>query len=206
MIDSASSTIPSIPTTGIAGNPQQQGQGDSGPRPEDAARNEAASANAGGEPLTESDQKQIRELAKRDREVRAHEHAHMAAGSGLVRGGASFTFQRGPDGKNYAVGGEVQIDVSAENDPEQTIRKMQQVKRAALAPTDPSSTDRSVAARAGQIEAKARQETKEPDREMDEDANTSAPGELPAGIHVPSIPGRPPYSVSGLGNGVDVTA
>ncbi|WP_319522420.1 putative metalloprotease CJM1_0395 family protein [uncultured Desulfosarcina sp.] len=112
-----------------------------------------------GDPtLTESEEREVQRLKRRDREVRAHERAHMAAGAGVVQGGASFTFTRGPDGKIYAVGGEVKIDTSAENDPDQTIRKMQQVKRAALAPAEPSGTDRAVAARAGQIEARARQE------------------------------------------------
>ena len=69
---------------------------------------------------------------------------------------AAFVSNRGPDGKMYAVGGEVKIDTSRENDPEATIRKMQQVRRAALAPTPPSATDRSVAAQASQIEAQAR--------------------------------------------------
>jgi hypothetical protein len=80
----------------------------------------------------------------------------MAAGAGVVMGGASYQYQRGPDGKMYAVGGEVKIDTSRERDPQDTIRKMQQVKRAALAPAQPSGQDRSVAAQASQIEAEAR--------------------------------------------------
>jgi hypothetical protein len=47
---------------------------------------------------------------------------------------------------------------SREKDPKDTIRKMQQVKRAALAPSHPSGQDRSVAARASEIEAEARTE------------------------------------------------
>ena len=82
----------------------------------------------------------------------------MAAGAGLVRGGANYQYQRGPDGNMYAVGGEVKIDTSRENDPKDTVNKMQQVKRAALAPAQPSGQDRSVAARASQIEAEARTE------------------------------------------------
>ena len=69
---------------------------------------------------------------------------------------ASYQHQRGPDGKMYAMGGEVKIDTSREKDPQNTITKMQQVKRAALAPSQPSGQDRSVAARASQIEAEAR--------------------------------------------------
>ena len=48
----------------------------------------------------------------------------MAAGAGVVQGGASFTYQRGPDGQMFAVGGEVKIDTSAESDPDQTIGKI----------------------------------------------------------------------------------
>jgi hypothetical protein len=56
----------------------------------------------------------------------------------------------------YAVGGEVQIDTSPAGSPEATIRKMQQIRRAALAPSQPSGTDRAVAAQASQIETQAR--------------------------------------------------
>lgn len=114
------------------------------------------SAITGGEDLTPEQKREVEQLKKRDQEVKAHERAHMAAGSGVVIGGANYEYQRGPDGKMYAVGGEVKIDTSSENEPAQTIRKMQQVKRAALAPAQPSAQDRSVAALASQIEAEAR--------------------------------------------------
>ncbi|NOY46365.1 MAG: hypothetical protein GXP50_13085 [Deltaproteobacteria bacterium] len=100
----------------------------------------------------------IAELQRRDREVRAHEAAHAAAGGGLVRGGPSFRYVRGPDGRPYAVAGEVQIDTSPARDPETTIAKMETVRRAALAPARPSSQDLAVAARAAQEEARARVE------------------------------------------------
>ena len=106
--------------------------------------------------LGEEEKREVDKLKKTDQEVRAHERAHMAAGSGLVMGGASYEYERGPDGKMYAVSGEVKIDTSKERDPEATIRKMQKVRRAALAPAQPSGQDRSVAARASQIEAEAR--------------------------------------------------
>ena len=107
----------------------------------------------------------LQKLQARDREVRAHEHAHMAAGGPYVRGGPSYTYKTGPDGKRYAVGGEVQIDTSPEKDPEATIRKMETVKRAALAPAKPSGQDRMVAARASMEEQKARMELMEQKRE-----------------------------------------
>ncbi|TAL67327.1 MAG: hypothetical protein EPN82_15245 [Bacteroidetes bacterium] len=101
----------------------------------------------------------IADLEKRDREVRAHENAHKVVGGGLVKGGTSFTYTTGPDGKQYATGGEVQIDISpVKGDPEATIQKMNQVRAAALAPADPSPQDRSVAALASAIAASARAE------------------------------------------------
>ena len=112
----------------------------------------------GEENLGAEEKKEVDRLKKRDQEVKAHEQAHMAAGSGVVIGGANYEYQRGPDGKMYAVGGEVKIDTSRENSPAQTISKMQQVKRAALAPAQPSAQDRSVAAQAAQVEAEARSE------------------------------------------------
>ncbi len=126
------------------------------------AQNAKHDNGAGGskdeENLSSEEKQQVNDLKRRDAEVKAHEQAHMAAGGGVVQGGASYEYQRGPDGRTYAVGGEVQIDMSAENTPEATVAKMQQVQRAALAPAQPSGTDRAVAARAAQVEARARAE------------------------------------------------
>ncbi len=88
--------------------------------------------------------------------MRAHEAAHIAAGGAFVHGGATYTYERGPDGKEYAIGGEVSIDVSpVANNPRATIQKMETVHAAALAPSDPSAADLGVAAEAIQIEAQA---------------------------------------------------
>jgi len=101
---------------------------------------------------------QIRQLQSRDREVRAHEQAHSSVGGNLA-GAPSLNFTTGPDGKRYAVSGEVSIDVSAvSGDPAATIRKLEQVQRAALAPADPSSQDRRVAASASASANLARSE------------------------------------------------
>ncbi len=97
----------------------------------------------------------IQKLKTRDREVRQHERAHMAAGGPYITGGPTYTYQTGPDGKRYAIAGEVHIDTSPEKDPEATIRKMETVKRAALAPSNPSTQDRLVAAKASMEEQKA---------------------------------------------------
>ena len=101
----------------------------------------------------------VRQLQSRDTTVRAHEAAHIAAGGGVVTGGATYTYQKGPDGRNYAVGGEVGIDPSpVAGNPRATIAKMEVVKAAALAPAQPSSTDLSVASAAAQTQAEARVE------------------------------------------------
>jgi len=111
-----------------------------------------------GDGLTEEEKEAVEDLKKRDAEVRAHEQAHKSAGGSLVRG-SSFNEEVGPDGKKYATGGEVQIDISeVPDDPQATIRKMEQIVRAALAPADPSTQDRMVASKASSIAAEARAE------------------------------------------------
>ncbi|MEM6486423.1 MAG: putative metalloprotease CJM1_0395 family protein [Pseudomonadota bacterium] len=108
--------------------------------------------------LTEQERQQVRDLAARDREVRAHEQAHANVG-GRYAGSPTYSYQRGPDGRQYAVGGEVSIDISAvPGDPQATIEKARIVRRAALAPAEPSSQDRAVAAEATALEQRARAE------------------------------------------------
>lgn len=112
--------------------------------------------------LTPEEQKVVQQLKARDMEVRAHEQAHKSAGGQYVTGGPNYKYQTGPDGNQYAVGGEVQIDVSeVPGDPEATIQKARTVRSAANAPTQPSGQDRDVAAQASEIETKARQKLTE---------------------------------------------
>jgi hypothetical protein len=112
-----------------------------------------------GKPLSAEEEKQVRELEKRDREVKAHEAAHQAAAGGQARGGASYDYRSGPDGKQYAVGGHVDIDVSAvDGNPRATLAKAMTAQRAALAPADPSGQDRAVAAAAAQMAMQAQNE------------------------------------------------
>ncbi|MEI6387271.1 MAG: putative metalloprotease CJM1_0395 family protein [Spirochaetota bacterium] len=98
----------------------------------------------------------IAKLKARDGEVRGHEAAHIAAGGRYVTGGASYSYQKGPDGVQYAIGGEVGIDSSPiPGKPQETIAKMQVVRAAATAPAEPSGADLSVAAAAAQVMASA---------------------------------------------------
>jgi hypothetical protein len=105
--------------------------------------------------LTEEQRELVQALQARDQEVRAHEQAHKSVGGSLA-GPVSLSYQTGPNGQRYAVGGEVPIDVSIVNgDPAATIRKMNIVKAAATAPVDPSAQDQRVAASASIILAQA---------------------------------------------------
>ena len=134
---------------------------------------EESEKNASDKELSQEDQEQVKKLKQRDAEVKAHEQAHLAVAGSLAQGGASYEFEQGPDGKNYAVGGEVSIDTSPGATPEETIVKMQQVKAAALAPAEPSGQDRSVAASATQQIVKAQQEIhEEPSVEEEEKQGT----------------------------------
>ncbi len=107
--------------------------------------------------LTKEEQAEVQILKQRDQEVRAHEQAHAAVG-GQYAGSPQYEYETGPDNKKYAVGGEVSIDVSEEKEAEDTIRKMQIVRAAALAPAEPSSQDLKVASEASQKEQQARAE------------------------------------------------
>ena len=122
------------------------------------AKDSFAAQSPNGEALSQEDQQELDKLKSRDREVRAHEQAHLSAAGQYARGGIHYEYQQGPDGRKYAVGGHVNIDVSEEESPEQTISKMRQVRRAALAPAEPSGADRSVAAEASRKEQAAQKE------------------------------------------------
>ena len=126
-----------------------------------------------GQELSAEELQAVEELKSRDREVRAHEMAHLASAGQHARGGPSYTFQQGPDGRRYAIGGEVPIDVGEEKTPEQTIQKMRAVRSAAMAPANPSPADRSIAASASALEAQARQEIQA------EQAKAAQPGSSP---------------------------
>ncbi|MCR9220065.1 MAG: hypothetical protein NXI21_07540 [Alphaproteobacteria bacterium] len=111
---------------------------------------EAAEAETGPDGLTDEERQEVQQLQQRDAEVRRHEQAHQAAG-GPYAGAAVYQYQRGPDNRLYAIGGEVRIDASAvPGDPQATIAKMRIVRRAALAPPEPSPQDLRVAASAQQ--------------------------------------------------------
>ncbi len=108
--------------------------------------------------LTDNQLREIFKLKARDQEVRAHETAHKSAAGGLA-GAASFSYTKGPDGRQYASGGEVSINTSeVAGDPQATASKAATIRRAALAPSNPSSQDLRVAASANRMLFEAQRE------------------------------------------------
>jgi SprA family protein len=98
------------------------------------------------------------EAATRDREVRAHEKAHLMSLGGAAASGIRLTTQRGPDGEAYAVGGGIKADLSpVPGNPRATLDKARAVLRAAAAPGNPSAADMRVAADAYRMARDARE-------------------------------------------------
>jgi hypothetical protein len=105
--------------------------------------------------LSAEERRQIEELKKRDREVRAEQQAQKSTG-GQVTGAARYEYRMGPDGRLYAVEGSIAIDATpVNNDPEATLRKAEAAQRAALAPSEPSMADRQIAAQAERLAQRA---------------------------------------------------
>jgi hypothetical protein len=155
---SASGTAAETSTGEEQGNQAQANQAQSDAEQSEQSQREADQIQHRQEQQQQQDLDIIRQLSQRDDVVRAHEQAHSSVG-GQYAGAAQYSYQRGPDGVNYAVGGEVPIDVGTINgNPQATLAKMQIVQRAALAPAEPSSQDRRVAALASQQASQARAE------------------------------------------------
>lgn len=117
------------------------------------------------------DAAEIEQLKARDQEVRVHEQAHASTG-GQYAGAPQYEYTTGPDNKRYVTDGEVSIDVSEAKTPEETLKKMEQVRAAALAPAEPSSQDLKVAAEASQKATEARSEIAKGQADVDSTEST----------------------------------
>ena len=168
------------PVTYERPQPQNQNANAEGKRdPDNGEDPSAGKENAESrqeEQKQQAEKKEVEELKARDQEVRTHEQAHASVG-GQYAGAPSYEFETGPDGRQYAVGGEVSIDISEERSAEETLRKMQQVKAAALAPAEPSPQDLRVASEATQKASEARAEIAEESAKRSEQAYSSASGD-----------------------------
>ena len=109
--------------------------------------NEPNLKNNSNEKLSTEQKTEISKLKAREKEVIAHEQAHKSVG-GQFSGAMSYTYTTGPDGKRYVSGGEVSIAIPGGEPSEKLIQDLRQVKRAALAPANPSGQDMSVASSA----------------------------------------------------------
>lgn len=145
---------------GAAVSEKTEANNDTTQAPSKSTSPASSNTNANGVNLNDPEVvKVISQLESRDREVRIHEQAHAAVGGQYVTSGPSYTYQTGPDGKRYAVGGNVGIDVSPiPNDPQATLAKARQVIQAAMAPAQPSSQDYAVAQSAQAMMQQAQQE------------------------------------------------
>lgn len=155
-----------------AGDARQTGLGEPDATSEttksEAVEQDGASGQGASDPFafTPEELRLVQKLSQRDLEVRTHEQAHVAAGGQYVTSGPSYDYQTGPDGRRYAIGGEVGIDTSPiPGDPEATVEKARVLIRAALAPAEPSSQDQRVAASARSMEVEASSELVELERE-----------------------------------------
>ena len=147
---------------------------DEKPGQESREQKSETGGNKNGE-LTDEERREIIKLQARDREVRAHEQAHMAAAGSQAAGGPHYEYEKGPDGKMYAVGGEVQIVIRGGGTPEERLRNAEQAARAALAPASPSAQDRAVAAEARAMVSEARAEIANEAAAKKNDANAVPP-------------------------------
>ncbi|WP_369602689.1 putative metalloprotease CJM1_0395 family protein [Hahella sp. SMD15-11] len=163
---------------GAAAKKADQSPGANPSRPDAGSAPASGAPDAGGkaDPAVLA---QIRRLSQIDQQVKQHEQAHASVG-GQLAGAPSFDFETGPDGRRYAVAGEVPIDASpVPGNPEATLRKMEQVRRAALAPADPSPQDRLVAAKATQAMLQARAEMLAQQRERMREAGATGDNRNP---------------------------
>lgn len=168
---------------------EERGSGSSSETDGPVSGNAQASGPADSEELSPSERRKVQELKRIDAKVRAHEQAHLAAAGQYAQGGISLETTAGPDGKEYAVAGEVSLDTSEAESPRKTVQKMRQVKSAALAPAQPSPQDRAVASQASKKLSEAQKELRSQESEGS-GTSTSTP-ENSGSPEVPSGPEGP---------------
>jgi hypothetical protein len=126
---------------------------------EKAAKSRGASTDAHG--LTTREELLLAELTREDREVRTHELAHFYTGRPYTAE-PEYWFVVGPLGKRFAVAGHVRFDLTPiAGDANATLTKYEALRRAARAPTTPSSYDLKVATELDRAIAKMRNEMSE---------------------------------------------
>jgi hypothetical protein len=98
--------------------------------------------------LSPSEKAAVARLQQRDQQVKQEEKAHAAV-AGDLAGPINYVYQRGPDGRQYAVGGSVGISAQTRTgDPEEAKRLGARIAVAANAATNPSAQDYATARQA----------------------------------------------------------
>ncbi|MEM8950817.1 MAG: putative metalloprotease CJM1_0395 family protein [Pseudomonadota bacterium] len=124
-----------------ASNRAQASSGIGDPWQADRASSSPSTAARLPSELTAAEKADVTRLQQRDQQVRQEEKAHAAV-AGDLAGPINYTFQRGPDGRQYAVGGSVGIQASVlSGDPAEAARKAGRMAAAANAATNPSLQD-----------------------------------------------------------------
>jgi len=85
----------------------------------------------------------LEKFKQSDANIKSHEQIHASIGHTTAP--ISYTYQKGPDGKIYAVGGHVKLDTSIPNDPKAAAFKLDILQKAASAPIDSSAADNNIA-------------------------------------------------------------
>ena len=137
--------------TGKSGSPVD-GQRRLVPSPNSPAVASTSSAPAGSnmatpvsakraDQLSASERADLAKLQQRDQQVKQEEKAHAAV-AGDLAGPINYVYQRGPDGRQYAVGGSVSVQATTvTGDPEEAKRLSGRMAAAAHAATSPSAQD-----------------------------------------------------------------
>lgn len=114
-------------------------------------------SNLDGQGRTAREQSLLADLARIDKGVHEHEMQHYLLAQPYARPPEYF-YVIGPDGRRYAVSGLTPFDVTPiPGDNDATIRKLEALVRAAMAPRDPSNEDRRVASTLEQLVTLLRQ-------------------------------------------------
>jgi hypothetical protein len=103
--------------------------------------NVQAGRSANGD-LDPAEEAVVNQLRARDSAVRQEEKAHAAA-AGQYGSAPQYTYQIGPDGNAYAIGGHVDVSVSLSGSADDRDRALATLQNAALTPNSPSGADMS---------------------------------------------------------------
>lgn len=86
------------------------------------------------ESLSTDQLKSVKKKREFDKALTKHEEDHHTVAADLARSGPLYETEVGEDGQEYRKSGKVMIDTGVTEDDEKTVKKMKQVRAAALAP------------------------------------------------------------------------